>query len=83
MMFRGELYSQIDGVSMRSPIASLPAEICMNWFLDQTLSKGSQSNSMNSSKKYDQTKRSVISKLEEHNPGNTTRNSTQETEHIL
>ena len=55
MMFRGQLPSQINGVSMSSPIGSLPAENCMNWISDQNFIKGSKSNSMNSSEKYDQT----------------------------
>ena len=52
MMFRGELYSQMDGVSMSSPIASMPAENCMYWILDQTFNKGSKSNSTNTNQKY-------------------------------
>ena len=63
MMFRGELPSQMDGVSMSSPNGSLPAEDCMNWISDQNFNKGSKSNSMNSSEKY-QTKPSLLIRYE-------------------
>ena len=63
MMFRGELYSHMHGVLMSSPIAFLSAEICMNWILDQTLSKGSKSSSMISGEKY-QTKPSILNRFE-------------------
>ena len=33
--FNGQLFEQIDGVSMRSAIAPLLADVCMNWVLDQ------------------------------------------------
>ena len=33
--FNGQLFEQIDGVSMGSPIAPLFAYVCMNWVLDQ------------------------------------------------
>ena len=33
--FNGQLYEQIDGVAMGSPIASLIADVSMNWVLDQ------------------------------------------------
>ena len=33
--FNGQLFEQIDGVSMGSPIAPLLADVCMNWVLDQ------------------------------------------------
>jgi len=33
--FYGHLYEQIDSVAMRSPIAPLFADICMNWVWDQ------------------------------------------------
>ena len=33
--FNRQLFEQIDGVSMGSPIAPLLADVCMNWVLDQ------------------------------------------------
>ena len=33
--FNGQLFEQIDGVSMGSPIAPLLADVCMNWVLGQ------------------------------------------------
>ena len=33
--FNGQLFEQIDGISMGSPIAPLLADVCMNWVLNQ------------------------------------------------
>ena len=35
--FNNQIYEQIDGVSMGSPIAPCMADICMNWVLNQAL----------------------------------------------
>ena len=62
MLNRGQLPSEINGVSMSSPSASLPSENCMNWILDQNFNKGSKSNSINSSK--NMTKPSLLIRYE-------------------
>ena len=35
--FNGKLYEQIDKVAMKSPIAPLFADFCMNWVFNQIL----------------------------------------------
>ena len=35
--FNGNIYEQIDGISMGSPITPLMADVCMNWILNEVL----------------------------------------------
>ena len=36
LQFNGSYYKQINGVAMGTPIASLLADICMNWVTSKT-----------------------------------------------